>query len=139
MGVVATVLMFVGDQCGRAGEAVEFYASSIPGVTVGKIERIPDPVDPLVDDLRRVEFSIGGTPFIAFDGAGPHKFAFTPAVSIWVDLDSEKELEQVVENLSTNGTTHMPIGDYGFSQKFAWVDDRFGVSWQLNFPFPPSN
>jgi len=81
--VVAIALIFAGDQCGRAGEAVDFYAHSIPGVTVGKIEPKADPRDPSVGDLCRAEFSIGGTPFIAFDGAGSHNFTFIPPISIW--------------------------------------------------------
>jgi predicted 3-demethylubiquinone-9 3-methyltransferase (glyoxalase superfamily) len=56
---VATALMFVGDQCGRAKEAVGFYAATIPNVTVGNIECIDQPDDPSVGGLRRDEFTIG--------------------------------------------------------------------------------
>jgi len=127
-----TVLMFVGKQCGRAAEAIEFYARAVPGFEVGEVVRITDPAEPRVGDVQRAEFTIGGTPFKAFDSDGPHAFGFTPACSIWVDLESESTLDDVYAQLSDDGTVRMPVDDYGFSRRFAWVDDRFGVSWQLN-------
>ena len=63
-----------------------------------------------------------------------HDFTFTPAVSIWLDLETEAELGALVDVLADGGKVLMPLGDYGFSRAFAWVDDRFGVSWQLNLP-----
>ena len=132
MAVAKTALMFVGEQCGRAAEAVEFYAECVPGLTVGKMVRIADPADPRVGDVRRAEFTIGATPFVAFDNDGPHAFGFTPAVSIWLDLDSESELDEVFAKLGEGGTTLMPVADYGFSKRLGWVDDRLGVSWQVN-------
>ncbi len=130
----ATALMFVGDQSGRAREAVEFYAANVPGVIVQQVERLPAEVDPAAADPVRAEFSIGSTRFIAFDGGTVHDFTFTPAVSIWLDLETEDELGAVVDVLADGGKVLMPLGEYGFSRAFAWVDDRFGVSWQLNLP-----
>jgi len=85
-------------------------------------------------ELVRAELSIGGTRFIAFDGGRAHDFTFTPAVSIWLDVETEDELGAVVDVLAEGGKVLMPLGEYGFSRGFAWVDDRFGVSWQLNLP-----
>jgi len=126
--------MFVGEQCGRAGEALDYYRAHIPDLTIQTITRIDDPTDPSRGDLLRAEFTIGETRFIAFDGPGPHAFTFTPAVSIWLDLESLDTLQTVVQALADGGMTHMPLSDYGFSRQFAWVDDRYGVSWQLNLP-----
>ncbi len=130
----ATALMFVGDQSGRAREAVEFYAAHVPGVSVEQVDSLPAEVDPAATDLVRAQFSIGGTRFIAFDGGRAHDFTFTPAVSIWLDLETEAELGSLADVLADGGKVLMPLGDYGFSRAFAWVDDRFGVSWQLNLP-----
>jgi uncharacterized glyoxalase superfamily protein PhnB len=49
-----------------------------------------------------------------------------------VDFDSVEDLERAFEALSAGGKVMMPLGDYGFSKRFGWVSDRFGVSWQLN-------
>jgi predicted 3-demethylubiquinone-9 3-methyltransferase (glyoxalase superfamily) len=73
------------------------------------------------------------------DCALPHAFTFTPAVSIWLELDAGEDIRTLYESLSQGGTTHMPLAEYGFSQQNAWVDDRFGVSWQINRPFPETD
>ncbi len=53
-------------------------------------------------------------------------------MSLFVDCDTADELRRVTSALSEGGEVLMPLGDYGFSREFAWVSDRFGVSWQLN-------
>jgi predicted 3-demethylubiquinone-9 3-methyltransferase (glyoxalase superfamily) len=62
-----------------------------------------------------------------------HSFTFTPAVSLFVRCDSEEEVSRLCSALAEGGNVLMPVGNYGFSRRFAWVNDRFGVSWQLNF------
>ena len=59
-------------------------------------------------------------------------FTFTPAISLFVECEDEAELDTAFARLSDGGAALMPPGDYGFSRKFAWLADRFGVSWQLN-------
>ena len=61
-----------------------------------------------------------------------HEWGFTPAVSNYVECKDETQLEQLFTALSENGQVMMPLNNYGFSQKFGFVEDRFGVSWQLN-------
>ena len=51
---------------------------------------------------------------------------------MFVDCDNNIELEDVFNQLSSGGKVLMPLDNYGFSKKFGWVNDRFGVSWQLN-------
>jgi predicted 3-demethylubiquinone-9 3-methyltransferase (glyoxalase superfamily) len=53
---------------------------------------------------------------------------------LFVDCEDEAELDRVYEQLSAGGGVLMPLGSYGFSRKFGWVNDRFGLSWQLNLP-----
>ncbi len=45
---------------------------------------------------------------------------------------SEEQIDRLSVTLGEGGKVYMPLGDYGFSRKFAWVGDRFGVTWQLN-------
>ena len=61
-----------------------------------------------------------------------HDWDFTPAVSNYVECEDESELERLFTKLSENGKVMMPLNNYGFSQKFGFVEDKFGVSWQLN-------
>jgi len=63
-----------------------------------------------------------------------HQFTFTPSISLFVDCDSETELEELFSRLSAGGAVLMPLDNYGFSTRFGWVNDRFGLSWQLNLP-----
>ena len=60
------------------------------------------------------------------------ELTFTPALSLFVDCESEQELTRIYPELLEGGSALMPLDNYGFSRKFAWVNDRFGVSWQLN-------
>ena len=61
-----------------------------------------------------------------------HEWGFTPAVSNYVECMDESQLEHLFTKLSENGKVMMPLDNYGFSQKFGFLEDRFGVSWQLN-------
>jgi predicted 3-demethylubiquinone-9 3-methyltransferase (glyoxalase superfamily) len=66
------------------------------------------------------------------DSDGPHQFTFTPATSLFVDLEDAAAFDRVYGGLAPGGTVLMAPGDYGFSPRFTWLNDRFGVSWQLN-------
>ncbi len=79
-------------------------------------------------------FSIAGQIFRCIDSHVSHGFTFTPSFSIFVECESEAELDRAFAALSEGGGVMMPPGNYGFSSKFAWLADRFGVSWQLNLP-----
>ncbi len=66
------------------------------------------------------------------DSGRQHPFTFTSAISIFVDCNRERELDEVFTGLSDGGMVLMPLQEYPFSTKFAWLQDRYGVSWQLN-------
>ena len=78
------------------------------------------------------KFELNGALFMCSDSPPVHDWDFTPAVSNYVECKTESELERLFSKLSKNGEVMMPLGNYGFSQKFGFVEDRFGVSWQLN-------
>ncbi|MEU8031872.1 VOC family protein, partial [Streptomyces sp. NPDC049099] len=84
--------------------------------------------------VRHATFSLAGQQFMCIDSPAKHDFTFTPAVSLFVQCESEPEIDRLHAALVERGTELMPLGDYGFSRKFGWVNDRFGVSWQLNLP-----
>lgn len=127
-------LMFCGDQQGRAAAALELYCSVFADARIVSIDRY-GPGEPEPEGtVRLAELELGGNTIKAIDNSGPHDFTFTPAISLWVDCSSKEELERAAAALADGGTTFMPVGDYGFSPLFAWVGDRFGVTWQLNLP-----
>ncbi|NDL68372.1 VOC family protein [Anaerotalea alkaliphila] len=80
--------------------------------------------------VMTVSFQLAGQSFMALN-AGP-MFSFTPAISFFVDCGSEEEIEDLWAGLGQDGTVLMELGEYPFSRRFGWVQDRYGVSWQLN-------
>jgi predicted 3-demethylubiquinone-9 3-methyltransferase (glyoxalase superfamily) len=119
---------------GRAGEAIDFYVATLPGGEILDMKRYgPEGPGP-EGSIMRARFRVAGQEVIASDTYVKHAFTFTPSISFFVDCDSEAELERLAAVLGEGGQVYMPVGDYGFSKKFAWVGDRFGVTWQLNLP-----
>jgi predicted 3-demethylubiquinone-9 3-methyltransferase (glyoxalase superfamily) len=127
-------LLFVGQQCGHAEEAIRRYVSVFPRSTIDRLERHGPGGPETEGTLKGGRFALGGQELLAMDSAVDHRFPFTPAVSIFARCESEVEFDSVFGELSQGGDVKMPPGNYGFSRKFAWFDDRFGVSWQSNLP-----
>ena len=127
---VTPFLMFEG--C--AEEAVNLYVAVFPGSAIRKIERYGPGEQGAEGGVKRCEFVVAGLPVRCFDSPIKHAFTFTPSMSLFVDCESEAELDAAFARLSADGAVLMPPGNYGFSTKFAWLKDRFGVSWQLNLP-----
>ncbi len=125
---VRPFLMFEGS----AEAAVNFYVTLFPDSGIQRIERY-GPGEPGPEgSVKRADFTVAGQRLICIDSFVKHAFTFTPSVSLFVDCESEAELDAAFGQLSDGGSVLMPPGNYGFSTKFAWVSDRFGVSWQLN-------
>ena len=130
-----TCLMFVGKQNGKAQEAIKLYTSLFKNSKILRLDIYGRNESGTEGTVKIALFSLGGQEFMALDSNGTHNFTFTPAVSIFVQCDSERELDELYAELSKGGEIKMPLADYGFSgfsKKFGWIDDRFGVSWQLN-------
>lgn len=131
---VTTVTPFLMFQDGRAAEAMSLYVGLLPNSRIIRLERY-GPGGPGADGtVQAGEIEICGQRVRFWDSFARHAFEFTPSVSLFVDCASVDDLERYYAELSRDGTTMMPPADYGFSQRFAWVADRFGVSWQLNVP-----
>jgi predicted 3-demethylubiquinone-9 3-methyltransferase (glyoxalase superfamily) len=125
---VTPFLMFEGS----AETAMTFYVSLFPGSEVQRIERYGPGEMGKEGSVKRADFRIAGQDVICIDSPAKHAFTFTPSVSLFVECETERELDAASGRLSEGGAVLMPPGNYGFSTKFAWVNDRFGVSWQLN-------
>jgi predicted 3-demethylubiquinone-9 3-methyltransferase (glyoxalase superfamily) len=134
MTETTTFLMFCGPHKGQAEEAITFYISLLKNSQIIAIDRYGANEAEPEGTVRLARFTLAGREYMAIDSAREHNFTFTPAFSIFVTCDSEAELEQLYESLGAVGSALMPLGNYGFSRKFGWVNDRYGVSWQMNFP-----
>lgn len=80
-----------------------------------------------------VEVEIAGQLLSLFDSPPVHDFGFTPSVSLLVEVDSAGDVDRLATLLGENGTALMPIDAYDFAERFVWLTDRFGVSWQIRF------
>ncbi len=126
-----TFLMFVGKD-GKAEEAVKFYVSLFKNSKIIKIQRYGQGEAATEGTVKHARFSLNGQEFMASDGGGRHDFDFTPSMSIFVECDSEEEIDRLYKTFMVGGNAKMPLNNYGFSKKFGWVADKYGVSWQLN-------
>ena len=119
---------------GKAEEAVHFYVATVPNSEVLSITHWAQGSPGTPGKVMRGAARIGGQQVQFSDSSVKHAFTFTPSVSFFVDCADEAELDRLFAALSEGGIALMPLGSYGFSRKFGWVNDRFGVSWQINLP-----
>jgi len=127
---VHTQLMFEG----QAEEAMRLYVSAVPDSRIVAIERYGPGEDGPEGSVKHAVFSLMGEELRCIDSFVAHEFTFTPAMSLFVTCRSEAELDALAAKLSEGGQTFMPLDSYGFSKRFTFFADRFGVSWQLNLP-----
>jgi len=121
-------LMFTG----RAEEAMNFYVSVIPGSCVIDIKRYGKEDPKREGQVMLARFELAGKEYRCIDSPPVHAFTFTPSMSSFVECDSEADLDRVYASLLEGGQALRGLGNHGFSRKHGWVNDRFGVSWQLN-------
>lgn len=130
----ATVSTFLMFQEGNAQEAMALYESVFPSARIERIERY-GPGEPGTEGTVKVaHFDLNGHRLVFSDSYVKHEFTFTPSISLFVDFTSAEELDSTFAKLADGGKVFMPPDNYGFSRRFSWCSDRFGVSWQLNFP-----
>ena len=125
---ITPFLMFEG----TAEAALRFYVALFRNSEITHIERY-GPGEPGAEgSVKRADFVLAGQRVICIDSPVKHAFTFTPSVSLFVECEDEADLDAAFAQLTEGGAVLMPPNNYGFSTKFAWVNDRFGVSWQLN-------
>ena len=127
---VTPFLMFQGE----AGAAIALYRELFAGAEIKRLEHY-GPGEPGPEgQVSRAVLVIADQELMIIDSPPVRDFSFTPSVSLFVDCADELEIERLFAGLAEGGMVHMALENYGFSLRFGWVDDRFGVSWQLNLP-----
>ncbi|HET7609719.1 MAG TPA: VOC family protein [Gammaproteobacteria bacterium] len=124
-------LMFQG---GVAQAALDLYFATFPDSRMVRVDRYAKGEPAPEGTIKVAVFTICGREWMCSDSPIDHAFTFTPSSSTFVDFDSAAELDRVFGILVDGGKVLMPLNDYGFSRRFGWLVDRFGVSWQLNLP-----
>jgi len=77
-------------------------------------------------------FNLKGQEFMCIDSNVTHQFSFTPSFSIFVTCNTEEELDNLYQNLNEGGQALMPLGEMVSVRSLTGLNDRIGVSWQLN-------
>ncbi|WP_026585391.1 VOC family protein [Bacillus sp. J33] len=131
MQKVTPFLMFQGN----AEEAMNYYISLIEESEIKSITRYGANEAGEEGSVMHAAFSLKGQEIMCIDSNVKHDFTFTPSFSLYITCDTEEEIDQLYKSLLDGGIALMPLGDYSFSKKFGWVNDKFGVSWQVNLPF----
>lgn len=126
---ISTMLMFTG----RAEEAIEFYTKLFEGSAVEFLQRYDENFPGPAGKVVHARFRLGDQPMMAMDSNVEQPFTFTPSMSLFVTCPSAAEVDRLYGALNEEGSALMELNEYPFAKRYAWVQDRFGVSWQLMY------
>jgi len=119
---IVPTLMFVGETCGRAEEAIDFYTSVFPDSELGHVLRYESGEEPDREGtIKHAGFTLHGQELVAMDSAQDHDFGFNEAISFMVGCETQDEIDYYWGRLSA-----VPE-----AEQCGWLKDRFGVSWQV--------
>lgn len=110
-------------------EAVNYYTSIFKNSRKISTTYYSDGTQMPAGSILTIQFQLAGQDFIALNGNT--KFEFTPAISFLVNCSSIEEVNSLWKKLSENGKTLMELGSYQFSERYGWVQDKYGLSWQI--------
>lgn len=119
---ITPTMMFVGDVCGKAQEAINFYTSIFHNSQVGDIMRYEQDQAPDKEGtVKHATFTLEGQNFAAMDSAHKHNFSFNEAISFIVHCESQEEIDYYWEKLSAMSQ----------AEQCGWLKDKYGFSWQI--------
>ncbi len=114
-------LIFVGNQNGKAEEAMNFYTNLFKNSAIKGIARYEAGEGDKEGNIKHAQFTLNNQDFTAMESSGEHPFVFNEAISLVVDCENQEEVDYYWEKLTEDGEGSM----------CAWLKDRFGVSWQI--------
>jgi predicted 3-demethylubiquinone-9 3-methyltransferase (glyoxalase superfamily) len=129
MQLLLPCLMFV-DQCGKPEEAIELYVSAFEGSRVVHVEYFR--AEDEAEGGQANGFEVAGREVMAMDSARPHQLSFTPAIALLVECDGEEDLDAAWVRFLDGATVLMALQTQRLQPRFGWLQDRFGVTWQLS-------
>jgi predicted 3-demethylubiquinone-9 3-methyltransferase (glyoxalase superfamily) len=121
MQKITPFLRFVGEQHGKAEEAMNFYISLFKNSSIDEIEHYGIGEEEPEGTVKHAKFSLNGQEFMAMDSSMEHLFTFSEALSLFVNCETQEEVDELWEKLSEGGEI----------QQCGWLKDKYGVSWQI--------
>ncbi len=119
---ITPTMMFVGAVCGKAEDAIHFYASVFPNSQIGDPYSYGTDQAPERDGtIAHASFTLAGQAFAAMDSARMHNFSFNEAISFVVNCTTQYEIDYYWDNLSFDA----------HAEQCGWLKDKYGVSWQI--------
>jgi predicted 3-demethylubiquinone-9 3-methyltransferase (glyoxalase superfamily) len=119
---ITPTLMFVGEQCGKAEEAINFYASVFHDTKSGPILRYGKNEEPdKAGTIKHASIGLEGESFAVMDSARAHNFTFNEAISFIVHCTTQEEIDYFSSKLSADPK----------AEQCGWLKDKFGLSWQI--------
>ena len=118
---ITPVLMFTGQQAGKAEEAIHFHASVFHDSKVEGVNRYGSGEEPDKEGTARfAQFRLEGQEFAAMDSAHPHGFGFNEAISFLVHCETQEEIDY-----------YWRLSADPKAEQCGWLKDKYGVSWQV--------
>jgi len=118
---ITPLLMFAGEQDGMAVDAMQKYTSIFGNSSTRLVERYSAGEPGQEGNVKHASFLLAGQEFMAMDGGPQHQFGFTEAISLFVNCETQQEVDELWEKLTEGGE----------ESQCAWLKDRYGVSWQI--------
>jgi predicted 3-demethylubiquinone-9 3-methyltransferase (glyoxalase superfamily) len=120
---IAPAFLFTGDVRGRAEEAIEFWTKEFPNSSIDMISRYEEYEQGPTGKIKYSSFKLNGQPFVAMDSGVemPEEMKFTPGTSMYINCDTQQEVDKYWDELGAGGRY----------DQCGWLQDRFGVSWQV--------
>ena len=113
-----------------AEEAMQLYASLLDDSQVLDVSRLPGETPDAPGKVTLVTARLAGREVQAMNGGPGHPH--TPSASLFAGCETVEQVDRLWEGLSGDGVALMPLDAYPFSERFGWVMDRYGVSWQIS-------
>ena len=127
MTQVTPFLMFTG----QASQALELYRSCFSDFNIIQLEKYPEDDVEMKGKIHYGLIEIHGQQLAVIDSPAVHAFDFTPSLSLMVEFEDRKTIESAYQKLVKRGEILMPLDRYDFARQYAWINDPYGVSWQL--------
>ena len=131
MTKITPFLMFQGN----AEAAIHFYTTIIEDSSIKNVIRYGKDEAGEEGSVMQAVFTLKNQEFMCIDSNISHDFGFTPSFSIYVECETEEQIDHYYQAFVSEGQELMALGDYSFSRKFGWIIDKYGVSWQFTLPF----